>query len=115
MCVADEHYTATLLNAYFMEESVDHLGRLTFTNWARGGWHPETFYPGNVTEYIVRMRTSDGAERCAAPPCVTHILWVAATRPRDAGGRDVGPCELRLPSKLRIVVFVDGRDGDERR
>lgn len=74
MCVADEHYLPTVLNAYGMDASVDHLGQLTYVNWEHASWHPMTFYPGNVTDYASRMRTQDGAARCAAFPLPYPIL-----------------------------------------
>lgn len=67
LCVADEHYIATMLNAYGMEASIDHLGQLTYVSWEKRTWHPTTFFPGNVTEYARRMRTLDGAAQCALP------------------------------------------------
>eukprot|EP00892_Ulva_mutabilis_P001781 jgi/Ulvmu1/11603/UM008_0004.1 len=76
LCVADEHFLATLLAAYGMAGSLDRMGRLTYTNWAGGGWHPETFYPGDAVEYIARMRSVSDAAMC--PGDVQKTLRSAA-------------------------------------
>lgn len=67
LCVADEHFVATLLSTYYMTESIDRIGRLTYTDWQSGGWHPATFYPGNVTDHIAQMRSVSDAAMCAPP------------------------------------------------
>lgn len=74
LCVADEHYVASLLSAHDMAESIDRLGRVTFTEWGAGGWHPATFYPGDAAEHIVQMRGSSDTAMCASRNRHVHAV-----------------------------------------
>ena len=58
ICVADEHYVATLLSTYKMKDTFDRIGNMAFTDWTSdGGWHPRTFYPGDSLKLLHSMRT----------------------------------------------------------
>eukprot|EP00892_Ulva_mutabilis_P004681 jgi/Ulvmu1/2585/UM014_0036.1 len=65
-CVADEHYVATLLASYRMDESRDGIGEMTFVDWSSkdGPWHPRTFYPGNAPAAIRAMRARSAHAKC---------------------------------------------------
>jgi hypothetical protein len=57
-CVADEHFIASLLATYAQDESRDNVGFLTHTNWLdSSGWHPLTYYPGDVMAHVYAMRS----------------------------------------------------------
>jgi hypothetical protein len=68
VCVADEHFVATLLTAYGLAATCDGIGLLTFTDWSHEAqWHPRTFYPGGVSvdQKVRVMRTRGGPPGCA--------------------------------------------------
>ena len=95
-CVADEHYIASLLAAYGMDESRDGIGELTYVDWSSrdGPWHPRTFYPGNAAASIHAMRARSPSAKCAAhspsatPPfmqvCNVRLFVEAAPKPQYA-------------------------------
>lgn len=61
ICVADEHFVATLLSAYKMKDTFDRIGVFVFVDWkTEGGWHPRTFYPGDSMQSLYTMRTRSG-------------------------------------------------------
>jgi hypothetical protein len=58
ICVADEHFVATLMAVYGQDNARDNVGSLTYNNWKDStGWHPRTFYPGNPKAGIREMRS----------------------------------------------------------
>ena len=77
ICVADEHFVASLLSAYKMRDTFDRIGMMTFVDWKSvGGWHPKTFYTGDVLQSIYAMRTRSGPAGCARPlTCGTLASW----------------------------------------
>lgn len=57
MCVSDEHYMASLMASYGLENATDCKGRVSYADWAPGGWHPRTFSAKDITSSLVqRMR-----------------------------------------------------------
>jgi hypothetical protein len=84
LCIADEHYVPTLLAAYNMSDSIDHIGLATFTDWWSwpGMFHPRTFFPGDMRarDVVQYMRSRKGVAKCA--PQATLHAW--ATRGQTA-------------------------------
>jgi hypothetical protein len=70
LCIADEHFVATLLAAYGLDQQRDGVGRLTYTDWlsSQGAWHPKTFYPGDAFPSLYTMRSVSAATQCAPQP-----------------------------------------------
>lgn len=107
LCIADEHYLPTMLAVYDMTQSVDRLGHLTYTNWAAGGWHPETFYPGDATTHIARMRTVSEESMCAPlPPHLSSFLAVRVATAACRGRPRVPPAGEQAGPQL---WFIDWR------
>lgn len=76
--MADEHYVATLLAAYDMGNTSDHIGLSTFTDWWKvSGWHPREFHPGDapVGLLIPYMRSRIGPAKCVS---ASHCLAYAS-------------------------------------
>lgn len=112
LCVADEHFVATLLSAYYMTESIDRIGRLTYTDWQGGGWHPATFYPGNVTRHIAQMRGVSDAAMCAppllcSPPALAACGSAVVDQSPVAGLRRRSRCARAggMPSEPVLPIF----------
>ena len=75
ICIADEHYLASVLSAYEMKDTLDHIGYLSFTDWSTyGGWHPAAFFPGDSLKTLHMMRSFSVHGRgcalwCHGPGC----------------------------------------------
>lgn len=86
-CVADEHYIATLLAVYSLDQSRDGIGELTYTDWssADGPWHPRTFHPGHAPGAIQAMRGRSNHAKCAPSSRFQSTARVAVHACRGAG------------------------------
>ena len=75
ICVADEHYVASLLSAYKMRDTFDRVGMFTFVDWKSvGGWHPKTFYPGDSLQSLYAMRSRSGPPGCGLVDDLQHVV-----------------------------------------
>ncbi|KAK9792478.1 hypothetical protein WJX73_003670 [Symbiochloris irregularis] len=54
-CYTDEHYPATLMAATGREQETDCEGFLTHVDWSRGGGHPRSYTPKEVSAARVRL------------------------------------------------------------
>ena len=71
ICVADEHFVATVLAVYSFGDTLDGIGQLTFADWRGSGWHPRTYWPGaDVLQTVALMRTMPVAKS----GCVLLVL-----------------------------------------
>jgi hypothetical protein len=80
-CVADEHFVPTLLTAYGMADTLDHVGLATFSDWwsRPGDWHPRIFLPGDAPakQVVHYMRSRVGPAKCGAEASCA-FLWPLA-------------------------------------
>lgn len=121
ICVADEHYVATLLSAYKMKDTFDRIGILAFTDWkSDGGWHPKSFYPGDSMQAIYTMRSRAGPAGCVfcdagqrpdVPACVftsATFLWPGCTWLSVAMPAQGHPGTLLVGAEQLLHVLVTG-------
>jgi Core-2/I-Branching enzyme len=114
VCVADEHYVATVLSAYRTQAQRDGIGLLTFTDWkTKGGWHPRTFYPGegDARALVQLMRSRGGPRGCA------RFLGTSSARPAALCSmpcRRVGnkACQLQHSLRCRVPLGFSPRCAD---
>jgi hypothetical protein len=102
LCVADEHYVATVLAVYGMHDSVDGIGLSTFADWYTGS--PRTFGPGQagVPRVARWMRSRLGPAKCVheRSSVVSASLAVAFKLAHRARAEQPGAVDLRAKGLL---------------
>lgn len=101
ICVSDEHFIATMLASYNLDDETDCLGEGTWTNWTEWGWHPKTFDPTEISPTLLRITMNRGWPVC--DPLSARVTALRLFDVDDGNDPDVEFEEPCMEGRLDIM------------